>query len=191
MTAIRPSNIHGTGLFATRTYVAGDIIISNLQVTDEQHLINAIAVLQQIPKNISFQSFLRTITEYEAMSMNQANVTRHERYDEQFQIVQGDLVALRDIKANEELFDTYPALVWLNQQGQSINADQYITHVFRIGHPYLNPNATMSERVTANYAARTFPNIIYLDAMRSKNMTAYQVIAPFVRQYIARQLSRT
>ncbi len=187
MVEIRPSPIHGNGLFATRDYSAGDIIVSRLHITHLQDCINASATLDNISGNASYAEFFRTITTYNVKAMKQANVTRLERYDHEFQILCGDLVAIVDIKNDEELLDTYPALVWLKKQGQSANADQYIYDLFKKGHPLLAPNAGVSQQVAANYAARSFSNIIYLGAIKENNLLCQNLIRPFVEQYLRRQ----
>lgn len=189
MAEIRSSPIHGQGLFAKQKYKAGDVIVDSLYRSQYEHCINASEVLDDIPSDASYQQFLNVITSYNVSSVQSANVTRHERYDDRFQILHSYLVALRDIRKDEELLDTYPALVWLNQRGQTGNADRYIYEVYKEGHPNLHPNASMQRQVSANYAARTFANIIYLGSLRENNPLLQQLIMPFVVHYLKRQLS--
>lgn len=186
MTEIRPSSIHGSGVFATRDYLAGSVVVSNLYISNIQHSINASAVLDEIPDNASYADFFWAITAYNIGALTKANVTRVERYDHEFQVQSSELIALVDIKKDEELLDMYPALVWLKKQGQSVNADRYIYHLFRKGHPFLAPSAGVQQQVAANYAARAFSNVIYLHATKENNVLCAQLVKPFLSQYLRR-----
>ncbi len=186
---VRPSTLHGRGLFAMRDYTTGQSIVQDLHTTSLQMFINAGTVLKMdrdTMASASYDECRASIANYDTRCILEANVTREEYYDENFRIQSSSLVALRDIKKDDELLDTYPALVWLKKLGQSANTDRYIYEVFQRGHPKLNPNATIMEKVAANFAVRTFANVIMLKAVLLKDHAACAAVEPYAREYLAK-----